>query len=109
MLVPSTSIGLATPVGDGATGVSNVINTQGLFKGSAGLISDHAGTLKVQRYADAAGLIPVGAALTVALVASVGNAVGWSDGLPCGSIQVSVINAAGAVANLTNITVNLGP
>jgi hypothetical protein len=109
MLIPSATIGLATPVADGATGVSNVINTQGLNKGSAGLISSHAGTLSVQRYSDAQGLIPVGAALTVALVATVGNAVGWSDGLPIGSIQMSLINGAGAAANLTSITVNLGP
>lgn len=109
MLILASQIGLATPVADGATGVSSVINVQGLFKGSAGLVSSHAGTLSVQRYADAQGAIPVGAALTVPLVATVGNAVGWSDGLPIGSVVVSVINSAGAVANLTNVTVNLGP
>lgn len=109
MFVPAATIGLATPVGISATGNSLLVNTQGQFKGSAGLVSDHAGTLSVQRYADAAGLVPLGAALTQALVATVGNSVAWSDGLPCGSIIVSFINGAGAVANLTSITVNLGP
>lgn len=107
MLVPT--IISPSPIPASGTGVSPAINTQGMTRGNVGLISDHAATLSVQRYVDAAGLIPVSTALTVALVSAVGNAVGWSDGLPCGSIIVSVINSAGAVANLTSVTVNLGP
>jgi hypothetical protein len=109
MLIPTATIGLATPVGNGLTGNSAVINTAGLFKGVAGLKSDHAGTLSVQRYADAAGVVPVGAPLSVAVAANTPIAVGWSEGLPCGSIVMTFVNSGGAAANLTNVTVNLGP
>lgn len=108
MLIPAATIGLATPVGISATGNSLVIPTNGLSNGAVGLQSDHAGTLNVQRYVDAAGAIPLGAVITVAIVAATPKAVSWADELPSGSIVVSFVNTAGAVANLTNITVNLG-
>jgi hypothetical protein len=105
MFLPQALIGLATPVAAGATGNSLVINCQGLFNGSVGLSSDHAGTLSVQRYVDALGVIPLGPALTDATSP---YSVNWADGFASGSIVVSFINSAGAVANLSNITVNLG-
>lgn len=100
---------ISTPVGAGLTGTSGVINSQGLGKGAVGLQSDHAGTLNVQRYIDAAGVIPLGAVITVAVVAATPVGVSWADGLPAGSIVVSFVNSAGAVANLTNQAIQLAP
>jgi hypothetical protein len=114
-----SNIGLISPVPSGATGISNVINTNGLNSGSVGLISDHAGTLSVQRFIDATAQVPIGSALTQTLVANTPNSVSWGIGLasaastapsvPIGSIIVSFINSPGAVANLTSVTVLLSP
>jgi hypothetical protein len=98
------SHGLPAQVAANATANSNVINTNGLTKGSAGLVSDHAGTLQVQRYVDANGQVALGALITDNTSP---YSVAWSDGLPCGSIVVSFVNTAGAVANLSNIAINL--
>lgn len=102
-------ISIPTPVSASATATSGVVNPQGMSRGAIGLQSDHAGTLQVQRYVDSQGTVPLGAVLTVPVVAATPIAVGWSDGLPCGSLIVSFINSAGAVANLTNIAANLAP
>lgn len=102
-----TNIGLASTVASGATANSNVIRTLGQNKGSVGLTSSHAGTLSVQRYVDANAITPLSTALTVAVVAGTPVSVGWADGLPSGSIVVSFVNSAGAVATLTNVSVLL--
>lgn len=109
MLVPSASIGLVTPVPATTQHNSKVILTGGLNKGSAGLASSQAGTLSVQRYVDPAGLVPLGAALTVAVVANTPVSVGWSDGLPSSSIVMSFNNTSGSAANLTDVVVDLAP
>lgn len=105
MYVPS--IGLPAAIAAGATGNSNVLRTNGQTKGAVGLESSHAGTLNVQRYVDANGVIPLGAVITVAVVAATPVAVSWADGIPSGSIVVSFVNSAGAVANITNVAVLL--
>jgi hypothetical protein len=102
------------PAGSPGQIVSNVINTFGLNKGAVGLQSTQAGNLTVQRYADAAGQIPlpavVNGAPTVAIVANTPICVTWADGTPTGSIQITITNSSGSTAaNLTNLTVNLGP
>jgi len=108
MLLPGPF--LTTPVADGGTVTSAVISTRGLSRGAVGLKSDHGGTLTVTRYVDAQGLVPLNAGpAALAIAANVANSVGWSDGLPCGSIQIKFVNNAGAVANLSEVTVGLTP
>lgn len=109
MYVPASTIGLAASVSAGATANSSVIPTNGQTRGTVGLQSSHAGTLNVQRYVDANGVIPLGTVITVAVVAATPNSVSWADGDPSGSLIVSFVNSAGAVANLTNVTVLLAP
>jgi hypothetical protein len=101
--------GLPAQLNASQTLTSNPVVTGGLTRGAVGIQSDHAATLNVQRYIDAAGLVPIGAVITVALVANAPNAVSWNDGIPCGSVTVQVANSAGAVANLTNLTLLLAP
>lgn len=99
----------ATAPGSGTVN-SNVVVTNGLNRGTAGLLSDQAGTLSVKRYVDAGGLVPVnGPTISIAVGANTPNSVGWSDGLPCGSIVVTFVNGSGSTANLSNFTVNLSP
>jgi len=109
MTLKSTNIGLGPQIADGATGNSSVFRTEGCTSGAVGVTSSHAGTLSVQRFVDEGGVTSLSTPLTVAVVANTPIAVGWADGLPCGSIVVSFINSAGAAANLTNISVNLAP
>jgi hypothetical protein len=107
MLVTPT--GLPSTVAANSTGSSSAINTLGMTRGAVGLQSTQAGTLTVQRYVDAGGLIPLSTPATAPLVANTPVSVGWSDGLPCGSIIISVANSAGSPATLSLATVLLSP
>lgn len=109
MFLPSASIGLTTPVNASATTTGATVKTQGNTRGAVSVASDHAGTLQVQRYLDAAGTIPIGALITQAVAAGTPNSVTWTDGLPALSFITSFVNSAGAVANLTNIGGGLSP
>lgn len=109
MILSSSQIGLPATAADGATITSNTINAQGLTRGAVGLQSDHGGTLRVQRYVDSGGVVPLGAVISVPVVAATPISVGWSDGLPCGSFIVSFVNNAGAVAHFTNVAAGLSP
>ena len=103
------SVNLTTPVPGNGNVTSGPVNTQGLTRGAVGMKSDQAVTLSVQRYIDAAGLVPLGAAITVALAANVANSVNWTDGAPATSIVITVTNAGGTQANLINVAVAFSP
>jgi hypothetical protein len=84
------------------------VYTSGLIYGmgfkvlSVGLTMDHAGTLKIQRYIDRAGLIAQGAVSSTALVAATPLVVNITDGLPFQVFTIEIDNAVGAVGNITN-------
>jgi hypothetical protein len=107
--VPSATIAMPTTANASATVNSAVIPTGGFTRIAVGLTTSHAGTLSVQRYVDAAGVTPLGTAITVSLVAATPNSVSAADGAPSGSIVVSFVNSAGASATLTGATVLLAP
>ena len=95
-------------IADGATWSSNLIPSA--FGGViAGATSDHAATLTIQRYADLAGLVPVGPLSSQAMTAATPAWTGAADGLPYLSFAVSIINSAGSVANITNVQILTGP
>ncbi len=95
-------------IADGATWSSDLMPAN--FGGvAAAATSDHAATLTIQRYADLAGLAPVGALMSQAMTANIAASVGTNDGLPYLSFAVSIINGAGAVANITNTSILTGP
>jgi hypothetical protein len=110
ILLLANAVGFpATAPGNG-TVTSNVIVANGLTRGTAGLLSDQAGTLSVKRYVDAAGLVPINEpTITISVAANVANSVGWANALPCGSLIVTFVNGSGSTANLSNFTVNLTP
>lgn len=103
-LLTSAQVGLPTTATTGATVTGSAIPTNGWQKGAVGLTSDHPGTLSVQRYLDAGCTIPLGAAITVAVVAATAVGVSWQDGVPIGGVKVSFINSAGATATLSAVT-----
>lgn len=109
-LIPAATIGLAATVPISGTINSLVIVTGGPTNGGwqaggVGLSSSQAGLLKVQRFLDAAGLIPMGAVIQGTLVAATPLSVSWADNLPFQSMQITVTNSSGSVAaTLTNVT-----
>lgn len=94
-------------IADGATYDSDLMSA-GFGALAVAVTSDHAATLNVQRYADLAGLAPVGAVITVALVAATPKYVSVADGLPYVSFNVQIVNGAGASANITNAAILTG-
>lgn len=110
ILILANAAGFPTTAAGSATVNSNVVITNGMTRGTVGLLSDQAGTLSVKRYVDGAGLVPVNSpTITIAVGANTPNSVGWADGLPCGSIIVTFVNGSGTTANLSNFVVNLTP
>lgn len=95
-------------IADGATWSSDLIPAA-LGGVIAGVTSSHAATLTIQRYADLAGLVPVGPLLSQALSAATPAWTGVADGLPYLSFAVSIVNSAGAAAAITNAAILTGP
>ena len=74
-----------------------------------GATSDQIVTLQMQRYADLAGLIPVGPLASQVLAAATPGWVGASDGLPFVSFSLAIVNGTGTLANITNVAALTGP
>lgn len=66
---------------------------------------DQTGTLKIQRYADAAGTVPVGGLLSQAMTSNVAAWTGAADGVPFSSFQIEIDNGTGTIANLSETAV----
>lgn len=101
-------LGYPSTVADGATWQSDLLPA-GFAGATVGILADHAGTLQFQRYADLAGLLPVGALKTQAVTANTPAWAGVNDGLPFIAFNVTFINGAGAVANITSFSILTGP
>lgn len=82
-----TDIGLTAP------GTSQLIASGGYPKFAVGATNSVAGSINVQRYLDAAGTIPQGAALTTSLSAGVAGVLNANDGLPFQSFTVNITGA----------------
>lgn len=64
-----------------------------------------AGTITIQRYADLAGLVPIGALASTTLVANTANSVNIVDGVPCLSFVVVISNTSGSTGNLSGVAI----
>jgi hypothetical protein len=108
-MLPSNWAAPATIAASGTYQSAIIIN----YNGPAlvvGLTSSQAGVLSLQRYADLAGTIPVGAAITQNLTAATAASVGVNDGLPYLSFAFSITNTSGSTAaNVTNLSIVSGP
>lgn len=108
----TTNISPPTPfpatVADGTTWSSDLIPAA--FGGvTFGATSDQIVTLEIQRYADLAGLVPVGPLSTQALTASTPGWTGFNDGLPFLSFQLFIVNASGSLATISHVAALSGP
>ena len=93
VFLPGSSIGLSAP------GTSGLIQACGYPKFAVGATSSATGSIVVQRYLDAAGTIPQGAALTQALTAATAGVLNCTDMVPFQSFTVQ-ITGAGTLSNV---------
>jgi hypothetical protein len=95
--------GLAATIASSGSINSELIQTNGYKNIAFGITSDQAGTVSIQRYIDAEGTIPQGAAITGTLVAATALTVNNNDGAAFQSMMITVSNSAGSTANLTGV------
>lgn len=94
--------GISPSVAASGSTLSPLIQTNGYTRIACGVTSSQGGSLVVQRYLDAAGTVPQGAALSVSLAAGVASVLNVIDGNPFASFTVEVTNTGSAVADLSN-------
>lgn len=85
-------------LGLNAPGTTGVIQAGGYPKLAIGATSSSTGSISVQRYIDAAGLIPQGAALTQALTAATPGVLNVTDGLAFQSFTITI--SGGTLSNV---------
>lgn len=88
-----TQLGLTAP------GTTALIPAGGYPKIAIGATNSVAGSISVQRYIDAAGLIPQGVALTQSLTAGTAGVLNINDGAPFQSFTIT-ISGAGTLTNV---------
>lgn len=86
---------------------SGFIPSDGFKVIACGVKSSGAGALTVQRYVDAAGVFPQGAAVTAAIVAGTPLVVNVDDDLAFRSFTVTITNTSGSVATISNFVLLL--
>ena len=99
----AAEIGLSTSVAASGSNTSALIGSCGYGAFALGVTSTQAGTITVQRYIDAEGTIPQGAALTATLTAGAPATVNATDGVPFQSFTVEVSNSGTSAATLSNV------
>lgn len=102
--VNTTNLGLAATINASSNINSSIVLTNGYRVFSFFGTSTQAGTISIQRYADAAGTIKQGSALTGSLTANTAAIVSTSDTLPFQSLQINITNSSGSTAaTLSNV------
>lgn len=89
-------------IGAGSNYTSGVIQANGFKSIAVGAKSTQVGAITIQRFMDAAGLVPIGALVSASLVASTSQWATVNDGLPFRSFQFSITNTSGSSATLSN-------
>lgn len=105
--VPASAHNLPASVAANSSAQSSLIVTEGFSLISAGVTASQNGTMAVQRYLDAGGTVPQGAAVQVTLTANSAANLDVLDGKPFASFKLTVTNASGSVSNLTNFALLL--
>jgi hypothetical protein len=81
---------------------SNLIISDGFKAIAVGVLSTQNGAINIQRYLDKAGLVPQGAAITVAITGGTAQVCNSNDGLPFQSFKITITNTSASVANVSN-------
>jgi len=86
---------------------TSLISADGFKALAAGCELSTAGTIVIQRFVDAGGLVPQGAAVSSTLAANVANSVSVNDGASFQSFTVTITNTGGGSATLSNFVLLL--
>lgn len=105
--VPATVHNLPSTIAAGSQAQSSLIVTEGFALISAGVTSSQPGTMSVQRYLDAGGTVVQGAAIEVPLAANTPANLDVMDGRPFAALKLTITNAAGSTATLSNFALLL--
>ena len=106
--VPASVHNLPTSIAANGSAQTSLIITEGFSLISAGITASQNGTLSIQRYLDAGGTVPQGAAVSVALAANTAANLDILNGKPFASFILTVTNASGSsTSNLTNFALLL--
>jgi hypothetical protein len=106
--VPATTHNLPSSIAANGSAQTSLIVTEGFSLISAGITASQNGAMSIQRYLDAGGTVPQGAALSVALTANVAANLDVLDGKPFASFTLTVTNTNGSsVSNLTKFALLL--
>ena len=81
---------------------SGVIPSNGFKAIGIGVLSSQAGTITIQRYLDAAGLVPVGAPIAPTITAGTPQWATVNDGTPFRSFKFQISNSGTSAANISN-------
>lgn len=87
-------------IAGGANFTSSPIQVPGYRNLAVGARLSQTGTITIQRYLDKAGQVPVGALISVSLVANTSNWATVNDGLPFQSFVFVIANTSGSLGNL---------
>lgn len=96
-------------VAGGATFTSDAIEARdhvGIF---ACATMTQAGTLSIQRYADRAGTIAIGTAISQAMTANTNACAAVNDGMPYLSFKISIANSSGSTGTVSAAAAGAGP
>jgi hypothetical protein len=88
---------------------SGVLNGNGLRNITVGLTSSQGGAASVQRYLDAAGTIPQGAAVTQTLTANTPAVLNVNDGLIYRTFVFEITNTSGSAATVSSFAFLMSP
>jgi hypothetical protein len=92
--------------GGADTYTSNLMSADGFYQIVVALTAARAGMLKVQRYVDDAGTVPINAGDQVTLAAGIGSILTVSDGKPFASYKVIIQNTdAGGASALSGFAI----
>lgn len=103
------SVGFPATIAGSGSWTSGVIVNYGFAALQASVESTQAGQLTIQRYADLAGLIPIGTVATQAISASTQAWTAINDGTPFLSYSVTITNTSESTATITKTSITSGP
>lgn len=98
----TVGISLSGTIAGSGTITSALMPTYGALNHAYFAQITNAGTLSLQRYVDAAGIVPQGTASTLALTAATLGVLNVNDGKPALSEKVSIINGGTTAATISN-------
>lgn len=106
IIAVTPSGGFPATIAANGSWTSGVLPFGGYRGVSATVTSTQAGAITIQRYADAAGTIPVGAVASTTIVASTAETVSVNDGLAALYYKVTITNTSGSTtATITGASI----